>query len=519
MSKKEKNEKIDNNETHLDVIEPKLEESEEYHKASFGEKISLKFRKKLIANRIYTLILIALITSIIIVINIWADSKNLAQIDVTKNHLYSLTQTSKDQLKNLNKEVKIYVYGYTKEEDLVQFLQQYNAFQKNISYEIISESTNYELVTKYELGSTNAIVVACGDKDTIIYPEYEFSASDSASGDTVNLAEEKITNAILRVSTDDPVKVYFASGNGEYSLESLYSLDSYLKVEVYETEELNLMSITEIPEDCDILAILSPEEDITESQAELIKGYINKGGNLLICSLKQKDKEFVNLQSVLDMYGVSINDGLLYESDGNHFLAYQNSRILPHILFPDCSSSNKITSDFSRSNSNQNVVMPWSQSLTINDVEEENVKVDRSDILTTSSSCYNVVDYDKGITEETISDLEKGQYTIGSELTRTIGADDSKIESKLVIYANTSFFLDSYKDGYIQLNAINNLSLNTFAELGEKEDLITIRKATNSKEFKNSELEARVVKLIIFGVPVLIIVLGIIIWNYRRKKR
>ena len=64
-----------------------------------------------------------------------------------------------------------------------------------------------------------------------------------------------------------------------------------------------------------------------------------------------------------------------------------------------------------------------------------------------------------------------------------------------------------------------NLILNTFAELGEEENLLTIRKAENILEFQNTETEDRVVKLIIFGIPVLIIIIGIVIWNYRRKKR
>ena len=64
-----------------------------------------------------------------------------------------------------------------------------------------------------------------------------------------------------------------------------------------------------------------------------------------------------------------------------------------------------------------------------------------------------------------------------------------------------------------------NLSLNTFAELGEVEDLITIRKSANITTFQNTESEDRIVKLIIFGIPVLIILVGIIIWNLRRRKR
>ena len=531
MSKKKKideneelSEEIQKEETSLEQIEPELEETEEYKKANLREKISLKFRKRLITSKFHTLVLVVFIIAVIAVINYWADSKNLAQIDVTKNHLYSLTNTSKDQLKNLKKEVKIYAYGYTDDNELIQFLAQYNHFNKKITYEIITESNNYDLISKYGLGSYSALIVACGDKDKVIYPDYEFSTSDSTTGDTINLAEESITNAIIKVSNEDPVKVYFASGNNEISMNNLSYLKAYLEDQIYEIEELNLMSATEIPSDCKILAIIRPEEDLTDSQVELIKNYINNGGNLFVCALEPTNGELSNFQKVLDLYGVKINKGLLYEGNSSNYLAYQNRQTLPYILLPNYSSSNNITSEFSKSNSNQMIIMPWSQSLTIDEVTEENVTVTSSDILTTSSSCYNIEDYSKGVTNATLKDLEQKTYTIGSELTRTMKNGEDEKESKLVIYSNIGFITDSYQDAQVQLptmqNAGNvNLVLNTFAELGEEKDLITVRKAANVTNFQTTETQNRIVKLIIFGVPVIILLIGIVIWNYRRKKR
>ena len=221
---------------------------------------------------------------------------------------------------------------------------------------------------------------------------------------------------------------------------------------------------------------------------------------------------------------MSINKGLLYEGNSGYYLAYQNSTPLPYILIPGYSSANSITKDFSESNSNQMIIMPWSQSINIKNVEEENVSVTNSEIMTTSSSCYNISDYTKGITNATLNGLDKSTYTIGSEFTRTIGSGEDKKESKLVIYANTTFFLDTYQDANVQVATMSNpgninLAINTFAELGEQEDLITVRKAANVTNFKNTEAQDRVVKLLIFGIPVGIILVGIIIWNYRRKKR
>ena len=84
MSKKEKEElnngELENQETSLEQIEPDLEEKEGYKKASFGEKLSLRFRKRLIASRLRTFILVVFIIAVIWGINVWSDSKNLAQI-------------------------------------------------------------------------------------------------------------------------------------------------------------------------------------------------------------------------------------------------------------------------------------------------------------------------------------------------------------------------------------------------------------------------------------------------------
>ena len=142
----------------------------------------------------------------------------------------------------------------------------------------------------------------------------------------------------------------------------------------------------------------------------------------------------------------------------------------------------------------------------------------------TQGICYNILDYSKGISSDNLEGLEKATYTIGSELTRKVKTEETEVESKLVIYANTTFFADSYQDASVKISMMKNagninLALNTFAELGEEEDLITVRKAINITEFQKTEAESRIVKLIIFGIPTLIIVIGIMIWNYRRKKR
>ena len=66
--------------------------------------------------------------------------------------------------------------------------------------------------------------MVCGNKDATLFPDYQFTSYDYSSGEQVDISEETITNAILNVSTDDPVKVYFTTGQGEFTLNEVSTL-------------------------------------------------------------------------------------------------------------------------------------------------------------------------------------------------------------------------------------------------------------------------------------------------------
>lgn len=504
--------------------EDNLEQSEVYKNASFKEKLSLKFRKRLIRNGVHTLVLIVILLFAFFGVNRWAEKQNLARIDVTKEKLYSLTEVSKKELSNLQKDVNIYIYGLEENNNYTTFVKQYSAFNKHIKNEIVTESTNYDIVSEYSLSNyqEGAIVVVCGEKSKVLNPSYDFYEYDQTGG-TSDIAEQAITNAILNVSTDNPIKVYFTAGNGENSINELTGLKYALEEKVYECNSLSLVTVTEIPEDCDILAIVGLKKDFSEDETNVIKAYINKGGNIFFAMTKQDENEkFDNLQSILDLYGVSINYGMLYEANSGNSLAYGNT-VYQNILIPNPTYSSEISSNMANY-----VIIPWAQSLEINSIEEENVTVTNAPIITSSNNCYNITDLNSS--EFDLSKLDKKQYTIGAEFTRTVttkneeGKEESSITSKLVAYANNSFLTDYYSFDQLTLTPIGyygnfELAQNSFAHLAEQENLITARKQNNSSTFQVSSKQDRIVKLVIFGIPVIIIVFGIIVWTIRKRKR
>ena len=55
--------------------------------------------------------------------------------------------------------------------------------------------------------------------------------------------------------------------------------------------------------------------------------------------------------------------------------------------------------------------------------------------------------------------------------------------------------------------------------LTERQDTITIRKSNDEEKYTVTDAEDAVIKTIIFIIPVLIIGIGIVVWQVRRRKK
>ena len=80
------------------------------------------------------------------------------------------------------------------------------------------------------------------------------------------------------------------------------------------------------------------------------------------------------------------------------------------------------------------------------------------------------------------------------------------------------------KSGNTQLKLINlydnkDLILNSIAYLTDRGDTIRIRKDTGYVTYTATQKQDNIVRLIIFVVPLIIIIFGIVIWQIRRRKK
>lgn len=238
------------------------------------------------------------------------------------------------------------------------------------------------------------------------------------------------------------------------------------------------------------------------------------------------------MQKILDVYGVSVENGYILETDSNNVVAKY-----PYIFKPQISSSNEITADI---NSDSYMWLAYSEKLNFKSTEElENLNVTYEELLGTTDSALFITDFSSDV-KAAAESSQTGHCTIAALVTKTISGgttseevteeeteNSDKIESKLVISANGRFITDyvvseisnQYPLSYLGSN--KDFAINSISSLADKENGLTIRKnmAGTSYAFTASASQNRIVLVVIFSVPIIIILIGIIIWRQRKKRK
>ena len=347
----------------------------------------------------------------------------------------------------------------------------------------------------------------------------DFYAYDNTTYKQYDVTEQKMTNAILDVNLETNPKIYFSTTHAQDS--NYYQVArELLKNEANDVEDLDLLVNAKVPDDCNVLVITSLKEDFTEFEKDLILEYINNGGNLMILEDPNKDnKDLTNFQAILDVYGASISNGTMFEQNTSKIVGYTN------LVLPTVSSSSKITKDIASSG---NVAILGGGIINFKDSKElENLGVTVENLVTASSTAF--LRTDSSITSSSVTQNDKllsGGEPIASAITKKI--NDEKT-SKLILVANSMFASDWYvtlnsssgnSSQVVAINFYNNrdLVINSVSYLTDREDNITIRKDTGVATYTATVQQDKIIRTIIIAVPVAIIILGIVVWQIRRRK-
>ena len=482
------------------------------------KKSSNEVIKKWLSKTSLTIILIAIIIAAYVAINLLTEKANLSDIDLTKDKIFTLSETSKTIIHNIDQDVEIILVKMDSySQSVVDFAYKYKKENEKIKITEVTEITKVpELTAKYNLTeNTHEIIIKSGKEEKIISTS-DLYTYDYSTGEEKDLTEEAITNALLSVTTENKPKLYFVSGHNDNLEYYLTDFKKKLEDEANTVASLDLLTTAKVPDDCSALVITTLNDDLKTVERDAILKYIKSGGKIILFTDANVAKtKMPNFQKVLDEYGVSISEGIMIEQDTSKMLSGSPSAIIVTV--------NEGSSVTDKINMSMNACFINSGKINLADDEKmEKLGVTSEVLATTSDNAFYRSNLSISATSKVSGD-EEGKAVVGALLTKKI--DDDKT-SKLIVYSNNVFITNmqvaiNSQYYFYAYEFYNNedLALNSISYLTGRDDTILIRKNTEVSTYTVTEQQQIIILTIIFAVPLLIVIAGIVIWQMRRRRK
>jgi gliding motility-associatede transport system auxiliary component len=437
---------------------------------------------------LYTLIGVA----IIVLVN-WFVNLHDKNWDLTANKEYSLSPQSIKILKGLKQNVTIYAFdrkdAFSRRRDL---LGEYESASNRVAVRYVDPDRQPELAKQYGIQSYGTVEVVSGTR--------HFQAQ--------NTDEEGVTNALIRVLMGEKT-IYFMDGHGERSIDEsgrdgLQNLKNELNNESYQVKTLMLLQKNEIPANCEVLLIAGPKHDYLAPEIETISKYIEGGGRVLF--MLDPGVKLPNLNKMLAGWGVTLRDDLVVDLNPVARL-FGTTPVMPLIIKY---GSNPIVEPLQRTAT----LFPLSRSIEI----KKDAKGSPPEMLCqTSDDSFGVEGFNPSmqqISSRPRTGDVKGPLTVAVADTIS-GQDGKKGEGRLVV-TGTSLLA---ANAYLGFQGNKDLVMNMVNWLSAEESLISIRPKPQEQQTLNMNQRqmGQLLYLGVFGLPLVIILVGAGVWWRRRR--
>lgn len=472
------------------------------------------FSKKMIGTGAFSAGMIVVMCAICVVVNlvVTALPAKYTSIDCSATKLYSLTNDTKDRVSKLDEDITIYVLNSKKSKDakIDETINRYKDLSSYIKVKYVDPATSPKFYQDYTdtTPTTNSLIIESKNRSKVIdYNDiYEYDSSSyyygyqSQSSITGYDAEGQITSAIeyVTMDADELPVIYQITGHNETEIGS--NFQSVVSKANANLKSLELFNEEKVPEDATAIIINSPTVDFNEEDAQKVIDYLNGGGKALIVGCYAYNDELANFNKILSAYNVSFKTGVIAENDSSKY--YQN----PLYLLPTVE-----TTDYTSDATDGYVFLAGSCAISY---PEDTDDVTYTKLLSTSDSAVLKKDW-KNITTSKAEDAdENGPFTTG------LAVNDSSTGASIVVFGTPYVVDDSYDNAVSGNNAdmFKDVITSMTGNVELASSVIPVKDYTLSNITINT-LQAVVTGLIIMiAVPILLIIIGIVVWAMRRKK-
>lgn len=528
----------------------------EKEKRSFNKK---KLKYGTLAT-VITVVFIAFIVVVNLIAGILTDRKGL-KIDLTKEQYYEISQDTIDYISSLKTDVEIAVT--VKESSLesqtgkmaLETLNKFKQHSKHISVDFYDVASNPDIITKYSKiynGEIKAgqIVIEANDKVKVldIVNDLFTIQSNYYGGTSITgyKGEQEMLSALMKVTDANTKKAAIISMYNGASIchsdnESIIGLlFALMDKNGYQVEDIDLMSDELSPADYDMIVLPAPLNDLTQDSIKKMEDFLYNDGNLdrdMLYIADYMQYATPNLDDFLEVWGIEIGSGIVYEEDDNSQYIYT---LRGDLRAPIAQIADETYSE-GLSNTKMPIVAPYSR--PINLLFDSNVDRTAKAILTTTDSAFlypmetqsaeeiqvkaEAVKNNENPTEAETEKptkfdpekAERSEYNLMALAVKSNTDSDNTVHENNVMVIGGAFILDyflvnstAYNNAEYIINAINKMC-------GKENGIIIAQKdlSVQTIDIKSSQIKA-ISRVVIYIIPLIVVSAGIVVYLRRRNR-
>lgn len=512
------------------------------------------------------LVLLLIILGILAVLNFFFI-RHFTRIDLTQDKRYTLSSSTKGVLNNLDDivNIKFYVskklppYMVNLKRDITDILDEFKAFAGgNLSTKFIDPTEDPKLQQELRFMGIPQVQLNIIEKDQAqlinVYLGMAIFYTDKKEVipfvNSTGTLEYDLTSAIVKVTSSETKTVGIFTGKG-HDLAKDYQMAKQLLEKQYQVKHVELKEEEGISSNINTLIIAGPHE-LKDTQKYEIDQFLMRGGKIVFLIDTVDIKEGLQASpfkpgtdDLLEHYGIKVEQNLLLDRSYVHatfrsgFMTFQ----VPYpfwvkVISKGFSPDNPTVSNL------ESLMLPWTSTLKALEGKTEGItittlaqstplswtrkgfymlnpqqnffspgtKTESYPLALTASGKFKSFYADKPIpTAEKKSDVKKPEEKVD-----TIKESP---ETQIIVIGNSRFIANDYLTQFRD-NQIFFLNTIDWLTLGEQLIGIRSRGATDRPLQETTEYTKTLIKTInMFGIPILLILFGLIHFYLRRRRK
>ncbi|MBW2268438.1 MAG: Gldg family protein [Deltaproteobacteria bacterium] len=327
------------------------------------------------------------------------------------------------------------------------------------------------------------------------------------------VTEERVTNALVKLSRTGEKTVYFLEGHGERPVqgepaatkEGFSRAAEALVNENYRVEKLLLAATGAVPDDADVVVVAGATRPLLEAEQAALQAYLERGGALLTLIDPRAQTDLVDR---VRAWGVDIGDDVIVDRR----LAIFGQATSPFAQSYD--TSHAITKDM-----RETTLFHMARSVRGRE------GADFTELVMTGDDSWAERDLDRffGDGEAELDDADlAGPVSVGVAGTLSFAAASdtegvaTQVEARVAVFGDADFAanerLDAYRNRDLFVNTVNWL-------MGDVEAISIRPSISRASRFQlSAEQFVRIRTLSLFVLPELLAIIGIWVWWSRRSE-